>query len=80
MNPADPMGPGPICNDSCGAQVERLYPGMTYRELVAKDVLIEYIRSDAYLSQKDAAQAAARMADALIAALSKSNAQNGGNP
>ena len=78
MNPAFPCKVHAY--DSCGAQVERLYPGMTHRELVAKDVLIEYIRSDAYLSQKDAAQAAAQMADALIAALSKSNAQNGGNP
>lgn len=84
MNPAYPCKVHAY--DSCGAQVERLHPGMTYRELVAKDVLIEYIRSDAYLSQKDAARAAAQMADMLIAVLSQStalpqsNARNGGNP
>jgi len=56
------------------------YPGMTYRELVAKDVMAALTRStETTLHEIERrAEIAVYAADRLIAALAKSDAGNGG--
>ena len=56
------------------------YPGMTYRELVAKDVMAALTRStETTLHEIERrAEIAVYAADQLIAALAKSSAANGG--
>jgi hypothetical protein len=67
----------------CGKDVVVHRPGMTYRQLVAKDMLIEYIRAGnragKFTSSYDAAHWAVDAADKLIAALDKSRVANGGS-